>query len=418
MSRIVKFREDERGVTAIIGAVLMLMILMMVYTSFQVYQVPAWNKGVEYEHMNVVYDDMMSLKSDIENVAMLETPKSSNIHLGVKYPERMIFTNPGVGVAGMLSTDTENMKIVIDYTLNTTGSPTFSRSYNSTRIIYEAYGTINSPKLVYEHGIIIRDWETANITMDEQSLIANDKLYIPIVHGSSSSTTSMETKSLEIKPYTEISAETNVTSINITMDTNYPEIWRELLADANTSSITTFVSEDNRIIINCTSSAMRNITFPTGLAKGTINAGFIKPPGPKAYIEKLIKLAEDIGEDVSGVVYSGNGTKLENITLTNTGAYPIIIESIRVSWVPDNGEKIKFVKAKNAKLDEEWKPNGEASSGTWLYPQHGEEKRIFIPGESIKIRCEFDENMSGKEITIDFLLSDYTIKTIIIEVSV
>jgi len=287
MPRIIKFREDERGVSVIIGAVLLLMILVMLYTTIQVYQVPVWNKGVEYEHMGVVYNDMMFLKSDIENVAMLKTPKSSIIHMGVKYPERMFFTNPGPGVAGMLSIDTENMKIVVDYTVNESGYLiTRTKTYNSSRIIYEAYGTINSPKLVYEHGIIIRDWGTANITSDEQSLIVNDKLYIPVVTGnpSSSSKTSMETESLDIKPYPSVSAITNVTSINITIDTNYPSIWSELLADVNTSYTKAYIS-NNRIIINCTSTAMSNLTFPEGQTTGTLNAGMIKPPSPGAYIE-------------------------------------------------------------------------------------------------------------------------------------
>jgi hypothetical protein len=261
MSRIiVKFREDERGVLVIIGAVLLLMILVMLYTSFQVYQVPVWNKGVEYEHIGVVYNDMMFLKSDIENVAMLKSPKSSNIHLGVKYPDRMIFANPGPGVAGMLTTD-DDMTIRIDYTVNVSRIPKHYKTYNSSRIIYEAYGTINSPKLVYEHGILIRDWGTANITTDEQSLIVEDNIYIPVVNGSSSSTSSMETESLDIKPYTETSTRTKIKYVNITMDTNYPDIWRELLKDVNTSYTTAFVS-GNKIIINC--SATQHIVFPTG----------------------------------------------------------------------------------------------------------------------------------------------------------
>ncbi len=226
MSMTKKFREDEKGVSVVIGAVLLFAIMVTMYTTIQVAQVPAWNKEIEYNHQDVVYSDMMSLKSDIENAAMLETPKSSNIHMGVRYPNRMIFINPGVGAVGMLSTDTENMKIVIEYTVNVTGTLiTYTKTYNSSRIIYEAYGTINSPKLVYEHGIIIRDWGTANITTDEQSLIANDKLYIPIVNGSSSSKSSMETESLEIKPYADTSTRTNIKYVNITMDTNYPEVW-------------------------------------------------------------------------------------------------------------------------------------------------------------------------------------------------
>jgi hypothetical protein len=203
---------------------------------------------------------MMFLKSDIENVALLETPKSSNIHLGVKYPDRMIFSNPGPGVAGMLTTD-DDMTIRIDYTVNVSRIPKHYKTYNSSRIIYEAYGTINSPKLVYEHGILIRDWGTANITTDEQSLIVEDNIYIPVVNGSSSSTSSMETESLDIKPYTQTSIHPKIKYVNITMDTNYPDIWRELLKDVNTSYTTAYVST-NKIIIN--SSVTQHIVFPTG----------------------------------------------------------------------------------------------------------------------------------------------------------
>lgn len=285
MSGIEKLREDERGVTVIIGVVLIFMILAMLYTTIQVYQVPLWNKGVEYEHMNVVYDDMMSLKADIENVAMLEMPKSSNIHMGVRYPDRVIFTNPGIGVAGMLTID-NNVTIRCDYTLNVSGTPTHSKTYNSSRIIYEEHGTINSPKLVYEHGIIIRDWGTTNITTDKQSLIVNDEIYIPVVNGSSSSISSMETESLEIKPYTQTSIRPKIKYVNITMDTKYPEVWQKLLADVNTSYTTAYVSA-NKIIIN--SSATRHIVFLSGqqtseaLYAGKITFGTaiipVLPPG-------------------------------------------------------------------------------------------------------------------------------------------
>ncbi len=268
MSMTKKFREDEKGVSVVIGAVLLFAIMVTMYTTIQVAQVPAWNKEIEYNHQDVVYSDMMFLKSDIENAAMLETPKSSNIHMGVRYPNRMIFINPGVGVAGLLTVDND-VKIRINYTVN---AGSLYTNYSSSRIIYEAHGTINSPKLVYEHGIIIRDWGTANITTDEQSLIVNDEIYIPIVNGTSSRS-SMETESLEIKPFSETNTIKNIKYVNITMDTNYPEVWRKLLADANTSYTTAFVS-DNKIIIN--SSATRHIVFPTEQPATGLHAGMIK----------------------------------------------------------------------------------------------------------------------------------------------
>jgi hypothetical protein len=78
--------------------------------------VPIWNKDVEYEHLNVVHDDMMTFKSDVEDVALSREPKSSDIQMGVRYPNRIFFLNPGTGVAGSLTS--ENVAVNIEYTID------------------------------------------------------------------------------------------------------------------------------------------------------------------------------------------------------------------------------------------------------------------------------------------------------------
>ena len=57
--------EEERGVSVVIGAMLMLLIMAMLYGITQAYHVPIWNKDIEYEHLNTVHDDMMTLKSNV-----------------------------------------------------------------------------------------------------------------------------------------------------------------------------------------------------------------------------------------------------------------------------------------------------------------------------------------------------------------
>jgi hypothetical protein len=268
VSKGLKLGGNKEAVSTVIGAMLILAILVIVYTAIQVSQVPTWNKGVELDHMNVVYSDMMFLKSDIENTAMLETPKSSNIHMGVRYPDRMIFHNPGVGVYGRLTLE-DDVRIVVEYTVSGGGTMEYSY-YNSSRIIYEAVGMINSPKLVYEHGSIIKDFGTTNITTDEQSLIVNDDIYIPVVSGTTSTTslkTSMGTESLTIFPYTETITTTDIECVNITLTTNYPEVWEELLADVNTSETNATVV-GNMIYINSTATKriMSPVTEPSTYA--------------------------------------------------------------------------------------------------------------------------------------------------------
>jgi hypothetical protein len=180
---------------------------------------------VEYDHLDVVYADIMSMKSDIEDVALLTSPKSSDIHLGVRYPERAIFMNPGEGAAGMLTIESD-VNISITYT--TSGAVPITINYSSSRITYELYGTIGSPKYVYEHGILIKDFRTSSVTTDEQKLIVGDTVYIPILNlpeAKNLSSSSMDVESLTIHPYMKASTDLNVKSINITFDTAYPGIW-------------------------------------------------------------------------------------------------------------------------------------------------------------------------------------------------
>jgi hypothetical protein len=277
-----RIREKE-GVSNIIGTLLIFAILVGLHAAAQTSLVPVWNKKVEYDHLDVVYNDMMLLKSDIKDAGLLGSPKSSEIHLGVRYPERMMFTNPGEGAVGTLTVES-GVKIVVEYAFNISGELILipPLTYNSSRIVYEPQGAINSPKFVYEHGIIIRDFGTSNVTTEEQSLIDVEKndIYIPVVNVSwnSRSKSSMGMESLVIYPYTITPTRTRLEYVNITMDTEYPEIWKRLFnnpdtdTDVNTTCINASVSGD-KIIINHT--APMELNFPAGATAEVINAGVI-----------------------------------------------------------------------------------------------------------------------------------------------
>jgi len=253
--------KEERGTSVVLGAMLMLLIVATLFGTVQAYHVPIWNKDVEFEHLSMVHDDMMTFKSDVEDVALSREPKSSNIRMGVRYPNRIFLANPGTGVAGALTSD--NTAVSIEYTIDGLGDPTITTSYNSNRIIYEVQGTIDSPKLVYEHGVIIRDYGDASATTDEQSLIVGDEIYIPVLIGNLTASSSMETESIEIKPLSQSYSRSKIKSVTITMDTAYPEAWEQLLAGTSTADTTVQVDlEQSEIVI--VSTAVRQISFPAG----------------------------------------------------------------------------------------------------------------------------------------------------------
>ena len=265
--------KEESGVSVVIGAMLMLLIVAAMWGTIQSYHVPNWNKDVEYEHLNMVHDDMITFKSDVEDVALSRAPKSSEFRMGVRYPNRMFLANPGTGVAGSLTS--ESVNVTVQYTLSGGGSPV-TQTYSSSRIAYEVHGTIDNPKLVYEHGLVIRDYGNASATTDEQPLIAGDEIYIPVLTGNLTSLSSMETQSVNIKPLSQSNTVTGINWTQITLYTNYPGVWAQLLAGTGTANTTVSVNQtQSKIVI--TSTAVRQITFPTGdVTAEALYAGMIK----------------------------------------------------------------------------------------------------------------------------------------------
>ncbi|MGD1118325.1 MAG: hypothetical protein ABR886_02420 [Dehalococcoidales bacterium] len=266
--------REERGVSEVIGAMILLLVAAAIWGTLQVFLVPDWNKDVEYAHLNAAHDDMMTFKSDVEDVALSGEPKSSNIHMGVRYPNRVFLANPGTGVAGSLTSD--NVAVSIAYTIDAPGNPVITQNYTSNRISYEVQGTIDSPRLVYEHGIIIRDYGNASATTDEQSLIVGDEIYLPVLTGYLTASSSMETEAIALKPLSQSPGSSRVKSVVITMDTLYPAVWAKLLAGTGTAATSVSVNQtQSKIII--TSTATRQIYFPGGeVITDALYAGMIR----------------------------------------------------------------------------------------------------------------------------------------------
>ena len=260
------FRSDTKAVSEVIGMVLLLAILVTFFTLIQVSVVPDWNKQVEADHIPAVYDDMTSLSSDISDSASRAIAKSSSIQLGARYPDRMIFLNPGPGAFGTLTV--ENDVAVSVVCKDSAEVVIASRDFNTSRLIYDLTGTVNSPKLVYEHGIIIREWDDGTVlgpVPPENHTLFDDcsaNVYIPIVNGSSTSASSLDSKLVSIFPFSESETIDDIVSLNITLDTDYPDVWRKLFKGSTNTNVTATVSVDDKIKINSTEGVIDKIYLP------------------------------------------------------------------------------------------------------------------------------------------------------------
>ena len=256
---------DEKGVSELIGVLLILSIFIGFLAMLQVYSIPEWNKEVEYDHFDVVYDDFLKLKTDIEDVSYHGSPKTAIIHLGVKYPNRIILRNPGPGTWGELVISPDKW-INVSYNGNSWSMRTCTITF------YPNHNYANTPKLVYEHGILIKDYGSENFTSCNQSIIAGDNIYIPLINSSKIASSSIDSETINLFPY-EGEDFIGVCGVNLSISTDYPDVWREILSGVNTTNTTAYVS-GNRIIINST--ATREILIPKKGGFNRILVGFIR----------------------------------------------------------------------------------------------------------------------------------------------
>jgi len=301
--------SDTEAVSGIIGAILLMAIAVTMFTLFQATVIPDLNRKVEWDHIAVANDDMMLLKSDIRNAGGERTQQTSDIHLGVRYPNRAIFINPAVGVSGSITID--NSPIVTAQ----------GHDYDSSRIIYELHGEPNLPKIVYEHGAIIWDYgDGREGSADMQSLITKDKnIYIPIVHGSATEVSELGVSALTVYPYESVTFDEDISGFSATLDTDYPEVWNDILfSDGVRQELgigdTEVVVENDQIKIDIGSDVTRNLIRPVQTSTETLHAGLIRFSPEEIY-------------ESTGVHYAGEGSG----SLTDGSLWDNIPSSIAIT---------------------------------------------------------------------------------------
>jgi hypothetical protein len=272
------FQDNEKGVSEVIGALLIFLILVFVLGSIQVYEVPKWNKELEIQQFDKIHNDFLNLRSDIEEVFTTNIPKTSSLSLGVRYPERFLLYNPGIGADGTLTFEPVNVTLII-------GSNS-SIKYTSTRIRYSMNGISNQPKLVYEHGLVINDFGNVQLNEGDQGLISGNDIFVPILFSQEQSVAGIIPQSFDIMPlssnyygnfYNNYSTG-NTTIVNITLETQYPDLWRNLANNIPGVNVTGTGSAGKINIIKNVTALM----YPT-ITSGGIYSGMITTEFPAGF---------------------------------------------------------------------------------------------------------------------------------------
>lgn len=239
------FLSNERGVSEVLGAILVFALVLSVLVIIQVAGVPAANQQIEFEHNARVQEDFQAFDQNVDRAAALGAESSVAVETGVRYPPRLFLINPGPA-AGTLTTSEET-----DVTFRHVSSinPETNDFFNGTvtyekdtttltyRPSYNEYGT--APSTNYEHGVIYNsdpDGKTAVVA--NGNLIDGNRISLTLVQGALSES-STKSVTLGADP---VSAPSQTVSIRASPNSNPNDVlelelytglsedtWREIL---------------------------------------------------------------------------------------------------------------------------------------------------------------------------------------------
>lgn len=89
-----KLLDDERGVSIVLGAVLIFAILLLLLGILQANAVPQLNEEIEFDHNEEVTQDMIGVRDAYVTAAREGSVSSASVKLGTTYPTRFVLLNP------------------------------------------------------------------------------------------------------------------------------------------------------------------------------------------------------------------------------------------------------------------------------------------------------------------------------------
>lgn len=310
-----KLFNNENAVSEVVGAMFILLIIVLFLGGIQAYEVPKWNKELEKQTFDQVYKDFLELSSDFEDSSFKNLPITASMHTGVRYPERFSLRNPGQGAYGTIST--YPVKINISYNSNGT---IINENYTSFGMIYEMKGISDFPKLIYEHGIVIKDFGNWNNSDDVNHLVTENGVFIPFLKGIEP-IYSTEIETFNILPVTQYNFTEEIFMMNVTLETKYPWIWA-MMPPASSPPGSQYTIDNGMIrITDIPGFNLRNLSLPisSSIPDDNIYSGVIR------------------FTDANTIIYTISNNMTRNITNTITNNFTnTSIYNMRLSGNPLN----------------------------------------------------------------------------------
>ena len=187
MIRKLNFDSDERGVSEVIGAILVFGVLVTLLGIIQTQAIPAANEQVEFNHNQEVQSDLTQLQESVSQVVRDGDRQSVSVSLGTTYPTRLFFFNPPSPSGTVRSTDTQPAEIVaqggnlespegqVNERIQNPNAPgnRFELSFELRSLVYEPnYNEYqNPPSVVSEYGVMYLSSRDSPIVIENRPVV-------------------------------------------------------------------------------------------------------------------------------------------------------------------------------------------------------------------------------------------------------
>ena len=296
--------DDERGVSVVLGAVLMFGIAIIALTSFQAAVVPQENQQVEFNHYSEVQEDMQQLGAEVESASRDDVQSSQGINLGTTYPTRAVAVNPPPAAGQLQKTNTDSGFSGVDANICGGSTDTFGVKYTPD------YNELSAQAVHYENGqVFVKKGDDAAF-LDKRTVVDTNDKTISLYRLVGDVPTGSEASEVNVRvvgtsSYGEGSLPAG-TDLTIPSELN-ADSWKANLVDGSYGG--TIENVNDGVEIKDVPSGYSVTCYVVALGEGT-------PPGDGAYGDKL---AEDEDNDKIGTGGSSEYPERKSATISSKG---------------------------------------------------------------------------------------------------
>ena len=396
------FCGDQRAVSEVVGAILLLGILILALTSYQAAVVPNQNAQTEFQHSLQIEDEMVDLRNALLEARSSGTETFAAITLGTQYRDRLVAINPPPATGTLQTVQQENISVTEggsqprDDPLRLDDRPLENQfiEYTPRYAAYQSAGTVR-----YENTIIYHQYPTANVTLTSQRLLQDDRVTLAPIEGTVSES---GIRRVTVDPIPGVLQTTNVEDPEIVLPTELSGAdWNRILDDELSDGESATV-DDGLLTLNLVGTyeiAYSPVGANRAPREGTrgSSAGEINPAAPGNV--QLIGSDWNSGSDSVTLRFrnSADNSSFTSgrvnfyFTASSSGNKPTGVDAIRIVEDGSAGENL---------ITDSWTIGADFED---LSP------RAALPGdgETTRIRLEFEGNVRNN----DFFVVTFILET-------